>query len=219
MERGVAREEKRGLVNRGVEIGVANGMEMVEECQSPFWPGIKAFPRALKSKRPLKSHSYPQTFAGNLPRGQGHTVTPGSPGSFQSLLTLSLTPRLTLRGKDPESRPASRWAPWTRNFNFSRSALAPTMRFCRLHPVSTVASPHPDFLSRPYQRPCPTTDARQALLKASWQVENSHTALPAHTSPSKALPWSRTPACFPAWSDLPLFPAGLTLLTLLHPEI
>ena len=43
MERGVAREEKRGLVNRGVEIGAANRMETVEECQSPFWPGIKAF--------------------------------------------------------------------------------------------------------------------------------------------------------------------------------
>lgn len=59
MERGVAREEKRGLVDRGVEIGVANRMEMVEECQSPFWPGIKAFLRALKSKRLLKFHSYP----------------------------------------------------------------------------------------------------------------------------------------------------------------
>lgn len=118
-------------------------------------------------------------------------VMPGSPCSFQSLVTLSLTPHLTLQVKDPESCPASPWAPWTWNFNFSRSALAPTMRFCRLHPVSTVASPHPDFLSLSYQHPCPTTDARQALLKASWQVENSHTALPAHTSPSKALPWSR----------------------------
>lgn len=55
----MAREEKRGLVDRGVEIGVANRMEMVEECQSPFWPGIKAFLRALKSKRLLKFHSYP----------------------------------------------------------------------------------------------------------------------------------------------------------------
>lgn len=59
MERGVAREEKRGLVNRGVEIGAANRMEMVEECQSPFWPGIKAFLRALRSKGPLKFHSCP----------------------------------------------------------------------------------------------------------------------------------------------------------------
>ena len=59
MERGVAREEKRGLVNRGVETGAANRMEMVEECQSPFWPGIKAFPRALRSKGPLKFHPGP----------------------------------------------------------------------------------------------------------------------------------------------------------------
>lgn len=55
----MAREEKRGLVNRGVEIGAANRMEMVEECQSPFWPGIKAFLRALRSKGPLKFHSCP----------------------------------------------------------------------------------------------------------------------------------------------------------------
>ena len=64
------------------------------------------------------------------------------------------------------------------NFTLCQPALAPALlRLClRLHPVSAVTVPHhpqwarSDLLSLPYQRPCPTTDARQALLDASWQV-------------------------------------------------
>lgn len=58
-ERGVAREEKGVWLTGEVEIGVANRMEVVEECQSPFWPGIKTFQRAPRSKGPLKFHSRP----------------------------------------------------------------------------------------------------------------------------------------------------------------
>ena len=61
-------EKEKGVwLMGGVEIGAANRMEMVEERQSPFWPGIKAFLRVPGSKEPLKFHSRPQTFTENLP--------------------------------------------------------------------------------------------------------------------------------------------------------